>query len=154
MVTASADQNPDLFWAVRGGGGNFGVITDFRLKLSSGQHCHCRANRLADRACRRCHALLPRFYPSQAPEDLNGIFAIYTAPPGPPFPEHLHLKKVCGVTWCYTGPPELAEQVLLPIKNFTPPVLMGLKPMLFPFCKKRPTHSTHPVCSGTGAPIL
>ena len=43
-----------------------------------------------------------------APEDLNGFFAFLTVPPAPPFPEELHLKKMCGIVWCYTGP---ADQV-------------------------------------------
>jgi hypothetical protein len=76
-----------------------------------------------------------RFYRdfiSQAPETLNGIFVMYTVPPAPPFPEHLHLKKVCGVVWCYTGPEEQVDAVFEPIKNFGPPVLFGVKPMPFP----------------------
>ena len=44
-----------------------------------------------------------RDFITQAPEDINGFFAFLTVPPGPPFPEHLHNQKMCGVVWCYTG---------------------------------------------------
>lgn len=131
FVTANAAQNADLFWAVRGGGGNFGVVTTFQLKLYPVSSVIAGPTVWSlDMA-----AEAMRFYRdfiSQAPENLNGIFAIYTVPPGPPFPEHLHLKKVCGVVWCYSGPEEQAGQVFATIKNFGPPVLYGVKPMPFP----------------------
>ena len=63
---------------------------------------------------------------SMQPEDLNGFFAFLTVPPGPPFPEHLHLQKMCGVVWCYTGPEEQAEEVFAPIKDFNSPDLYGI----------------------------
>jgi hypothetical protein len=136
IVTANADQNADLFWAVRGGGGNFGVVTAFLLKL------HPVSTVIAGPSVWPIGmaAEAMRFYRdfiSQAPEYLNGIFAMFTAPPGPPFPEHLHLKKVCGITWCYTGPEEQADQVFAPVKNFGPPVLYGVKPMPFPTLSTR-----------------
>jgi hypothetical protein len=55
---------------------------------------------------------------TEAPEDLNGFFAFLTVPPAPPFPEHLHLKKMCGVVWYYTGSDEDAEKVFEPIRSF------------------------------------
>ena len=45
-----------------------------------------------------------RRFITKAPRDINGFFAFLIVPPGPPFPEHLHIKKMCGVVWCYTGP--------------------------------------------------
>jgi len=135
FITADAAHNSDLFWAIRGGGGNFGVVTAFKLKLYPVSTVIAGPTvwpiEFAAEAMR-----FYRDFISQAPEDLNGIFAIYTAPPAPPFPEHLHLKKVCGVTWCYTGPPEQAEQIFEPVKNFGPPVLFGVKPLPFPVLQK------------------
>ncbi|MBZ0303301.1 MAG: hypothetical protein K8J31_26395, partial [Anaerolineae bacterium] len=55
-----------------------------------------------------------RDYIIDAPEEMNGWFAFLTVPPAPPFPEHLHLKKMCGVLWCYTGPLEQAVDVFKP----------------------------------------
>src|SRR2546428_3819634 len=58
-----------------------------------------------------------------APDDLNGFFAFLTVPPAPPFPEHLHLKKMCGIIWSYTGPAEKAEALLGTICSQIPPAL-------------------------------
>src|SRR6516225_4774837 len=103
FVTASADQNGDLFWAIRGGGGNFGVVTSFQFRLHPvdtiiGGPMLWEMDRAAD-LLRWFRDFIP-----QAPNSLNGFFAFLTVPPGPPFPEHLHNKKMCGIVWCYTGP--------------------------------------------------
>jgi hypothetical protein len=56
-----------------------------------------------------------REFISQAPEDINGFFAFLVVPPGPPFPQHLHNKTMCGIVWCYTGPLDRAEKTFEPI---------------------------------------
>jgi hypothetical protein len=102
FVTASADKYEDLFWAVRGGGGNFGVVTSFLFRLHPistiiGGPTLCPLEQAPE---------VMRWYRDfivNAPEDLNGFFAFLTVPPGPPFPEELHNRKMCGVVWCYTG---------------------------------------------------
>ena len=131
LVTASEEQNPELFWALRGGGGNFGVVTSFEFRA------HPVAEIIGgptlwtmDRA-----AEVLRFYDDfmkTAPRDLNGFFAFMTVPPAPPFPEELHLQKMCGVVWCYTGPPEEADAIFAPIAEFGPPALHGVQPMPWP----------------------
>jgi FAD/FMN-containing dehydrogenase len=131
FVTASAEQHPDLFWALRGGGGNFGVVTSFEFR------CHPVRTVVtgpvlydlddAAEVMRWYREFLPA-----APDDLNGFFTFLTVPPAPPFPEHLHLRKVCGVMWCYTGTPERAEDVLAPVRAFGNPVLDGLHEAPFP----------------------
>jgi len=131
VVTASATQYPDLFWAIRGGGGNFGVVTAFRFKL------HPVSTVIAGPTVWTLDMApqVMRFYRdfmSQAPDDISGIFAIYTAPPGPPFPEHLQLKKVCGIVWCFAGSEDQAAQLLAPIRDFGPPALYGIRPMPYP----------------------
>ena len=103
LVTASADEHPDLFWALRGGGGNFGVVTSFLFRLHPVDTVS--AGPTSGRSSSAGEVL--RWYRDfivTAPEDLNGFFAFLTVPPAPPFPEELHGKKVCGVVWCYTGP--------------------------------------------------
>ena len=102
FVTASAEENKDLFWAIRGGGGNFGVVTEFRFRLHP-VHTIIGGPTLWHREQTTEVMQWFRDYMEQAPEDLYGFFAILTVPPGPPFPEELHLKKMCGVVWCYTG---------------------------------------------------
>jgi hypothetical protein len=73
-----------------------------------------------------------RDFMEAAPTELNGFFAFLTVPPAPPFPEQLHLQKMCGVVWCYLGDEEAAEQVFAPVKEFGPPVLYGIHSMPFP----------------------
>jgi Berberine and berberine like len=67
----------------------------------------------------------------EAPEDLTGLFAFITVPPGPPFPEELHLQKMAGVVWCWAGPAEGAEDVLAPARALSP-ALDGVAEIPFP----------------------
>src|SRR5208283_4071929 len=122
FVTASAKENADLFWAVRGGGGNFGVVTSFLFKAQPVHTDYGGPMRwpLEDAAeMRRWY----RSFIAEAPDDVYGFFAFLTVPPGPPFPENLHNKKMCGIVWCYTGPIEKAEKVFKPIRSFKAPAL-------------------------------
>ncbi len=131
FVTASADENPDLFWAVRGGGGNFGVVTSFLFRLHPISTVY--AGPMLWNLDQAAEAL--RFYRDYiltAPEEMNGWFAFLTVPPAPPFPEHLHMKKMCGVVWCYTGPIEKADEVFAPIRRFGPPALDFVGPLPHP----------------------
>lgn len=131
FVTASADRHGDLFWAVRGGGGNFGVVTSFLFRL------HPVATVVAGPtlySLEQTHQVMRwyREFLPQAPEDLDGFFAFLTVPPGPPFPEALHLRKMCGVVWCYCGPLDRADEVFKPVQAFGPPALYGVQPMPYP----------------------
>lgn len=131
FVTASAEQHPDLFWGLRGGGGNFGVVTSF---LFRGQPVGTVVGGPTLWPLEQAPEVM-RWYREfivNAPEDLNGFFTFLTVPPGPPFPEALHLQKMCGVVWCYTGPQDKAEQVFAPIRDFGPPALYGIHDMPFP----------------------
>ena len=131
FVTASVKENADLFWAVRGGGGNFGVVTSFLFK---GQRVHTHYGGpllwpMADAA------EIMRWYRefiAKAPDDLYGFFAFLTVPPAAPFPEHLHNKKLCGIVWCYTGPIKKAEKVFKPIRSFKAPALDMVGPIPHP----------------------
>jgi FAD/FMN-containing dehydrogenase len=131
FVTVSADEYSELFWAIRGGGGNFGVVTSFLFQLHPVKTVVAGPTLWSlDQA-----ADVMRWYREfivQAPEELSGFFAFLTVPPGPPFPEHLHLKKMCGVVWCYSGPEADADTLLRPIREFGPPALCGIQPMPFP----------------------
>src|SRR5207244_7285708 len=70
-----------------------------------------------------------------APDDLNGFFAFLTVPPAPPFPEHLHMKKMCGVVWAYAGPLDKAEKTFEPIRAFKKPALDFVVPLPQPALK-------------------
>ncbi len=131
FVTANIQQHADLFWAVRGGGGNFGVVTSFLFKLHEIDTVY--GGPMLWHMDQAAEAM--RFYRdmiAQAPDELNGFFAFLTVPPGAPFPEDLWMKKMCGVVWCYTGPLAQAEQVFTPIRAFGPPALDFVGPLPHP----------------------
>ena len=128
FVTANKDQNPDLFWGVRGGGGNFGVVTAFTFKLHPIDMIY-GGPMLWELSETEKIMKWYRDFIVKAPDDLNGFFAFLTVPPGPPFPEHLHLKKMCGVVWAYTGPMDKAEEVFKPIRAVSPPALDFVGPL-------------------------
>jgi FAD/FMN-containing dehydrogenase len=131
FVTASADEHPDLFWAVRGGGGNFGVVTSFLFKLHPvstvyGGPMIWPLEQAAD---------VMKFWRDfilTAPEQINGWFAFITVPPAPPFPEQFHLKKMCAIVWCYTGALEQADALFKPIRAKFPPAVDFAGPIPWP----------------------
>ena len=133
LVVADERQHSDLFWALRGGGGNFGVVTSFTFR------CHPVGDGgevvggpvlydIGDtgEVLRWYRELLPSL-----PEELSGWFALLTIPPAPPFPEELWGRKACGIVWCYTGPHDRADEVLAPVREFGNPLVVGLAPMPF-----------------------
>lgn len=131
FVIANAEENADLFWAVRGGGGNFGVVTAFLFQaqpvdMICGGPMLWKMEDAAD---------VMRWYRefiTQAPEEINGFFAFLTVPPGPPFPAEIHHQKMCGVVWCYLGTIEQANSILDPIRRSCPPAFEFFVPMPFP----------------------
>jgi FAD/FMN-containing dehydrogenase len=131
FVEASSDQNEDLFWAIRGGGGNFGVVTAFTFKLHQVHTVYGGPllYELSDavEVMKWYRELIPA-----APDDLNGFFAFLTVPPGPPFPEHLHMKKMCGVVWAYTGDMTRADETFKPIRAFKKLALDLVGPLPYP----------------------
>ena len=131
FVTASADQNEDLYWAIRGGGGNFGVVTSFLFRSHPISTVYAGPMLWELEQTTEVMQWYREFSPS-APDDVNGFFAFLTVPPGPPFPEHLHNRKMCGVVWCFTGPLDQAEEVFKPIRGFGPPALDLVGPMPHP----------------------
>jgi hypothetical protein len=131
LVKASANENPDLYWALRGGGGNFGVVVSFLFKLRPA-HTIYGGPMLWDISDTKEMLAWYHGFISKAPNNINGFFATLTVPPVAPFPEHLHLKKMCGVVWCYTGDLEKAEEVFKPIRAVKAPALDFVGPMPVP----------------------
>jgi FAD/FMN-containing dehydrogenase len=120
VVDASADDNADLFWALRGGGGNFGVVTELRFRL------HPVRNVLAGMVVHpmaRAAELL-RFFRAQtdhAPDELTAMFAFTLAPPAPFVPPALHGQPVAAIVLCWCGDPGRGAEVLAPLRAFGPP---------------------------------
>jgi FAD/FMN-containing dehydrogenase len=127
FVTANEDQHSDLFWALRGGGGNFGVVTRFAFRLSPVSDVVAGPTLFPIERSEEILSWYREFIPN-APEDLNGFFAFLSVPPGPPFPEELHLQKVCGIVWCWSGAPEDADEALAEVRALQP-LLDGIQPM-------------------------
>lgn len=131
FVTASSKENPDLFWAVRGGGGNFGVVTSFEFRLQPVKNVHFGPTFWPlEEAASVLRAY--RTFIQEAPEYVNGWFAFLVVPPAPMFPEHLHHKNVCGIVWCCTGSPEQAEQALKPMRSLGNPLFDHVGDAPFP----------------------
>jgi FAD/FMN-containing dehydrogenase len=115
-VTASETANPDLFWAIRGGGGNFGVVTSFLFRLDPIDMVY--GGPMLWHLDKATEVLTwYRDYMPNAPDDVNGWFAFLTIPPADPFPAELHGKSVCGVVWTITSPQAEAEATLAPIRE-------------------------------------
>ncbi|MCW5880975.1 MAG: FAD-binding oxidoreductase [Anaerolineae bacterium] len=131
FVTASPDQHPDLFWAVRGGGGNFGVVTSFLFQGRPVSTVYAGPIfwelKHAPTVFRYWRDLI-----LSDPEDLGGFFGFHIVPPGPPFPEEHHMKTMCVVDWCYTGDLAKAEAVFKPIRSVAPAAIDFCGPIPMP----------------------
>jgi FAD/FMN-containing dehydrogenase len=131
FVVASHTENSDLFWAIRGGGGNFGVVTSFLFKAHL-VHTVCAGPMLWEMEHATDIMKWYREFIVHAPQEINGFFAFLTVPPGPPFPEALHFKKMCGIVWCHTGSLEEANKMLEPLRSFRRPAFEFFVPMPYP----------------------
>lgn len=131
FVTASEKENADLFWAIRGGGGNFGVVTSFLFRLHPVDTVYAGPMLWPLEQAADALKFYREFLP-QAPEELNGFFAFLTVPPAPPFPEALHKRPMCGVVWCYAGSPEKGDAALRPVRKAARPAFEHLGPMPYP----------------------
>ena len=131
FVAASAVENADLFWAIRGGGGNFGVVTSFQFQA------HRVSTVFAG----------PIFWPMddaaeviehydryirQAPEEMYAFFAFLQVPPAPPFPEELHLRKVAAIIVCHLGTDERASEQVKALASVGTPLMVAPHRMPFP----------------------
>ncbi|MET8228451.1 FAD-binding oxidoreductase [Streptomyces sp. NPDC005301] len=132
-VRASAEENSDLYWAIRGGGGNFGVVTSFLFRLHEVSTVVAGPTFWPVELGAEVLAAYRDFIP-HAPRDLNGFFLYGSVPPGPPFPEEIHLRKVCGVVWCFAGDDtDAAAGAMAPLLDALPePLVHGVAPMPHP----------------------
>jgi FAD/FMN-containing dehydrogenase len=123
LLRASADERPELFWGLRGGGGNFGVVTSFEYRL------HEVGPVLAGPlyfALEDAPEVLRgyRDFAARAPDELTTILNLRPAPPLPVVPEHLHGRPVLSIGVCHTGP----EAALAPLRELGRPLLDAVAP--------------------------
>ena len=129
IVTASASENPDLFWAIRGGGGNFGVVTEFELALHPIPSLLLGGMLLYPGPMGAAVLAHFRDFMADAPDEVGGGVAFITAPPEEFVPEPARGQPCVGVVVCYNGPVEEGQQVLAPLLEFGPPVVNLVGPM-------------------------
>lgn len=129
VLRASADENPDLLWGLKGGGGNFGVVTEFEFRLHpvgpivyAGMILHPR----------EAAPELLRFYRdfmAEAPDEVGGGLALLTAPPEDFVPEQARGKPATGLILLYVGDPAEGEEVLQPLVGWGEPLVRMVQPM-------------------------
>ncbi len=131
FVKASPRENEDLFFALRGGGGNFGVVTSFEFRMHPVHTVYAGVTLYPFDRCREVMQWYRSYLPS-APEDVYGFFALMTVPAAPPFPEALQRQKMGGIVWCYTGALDEAPDAMKAALRAGRPELTHLGPMPYP----------------------
>jgi FAD/FMN-containing dehydrogenase len=131
VVQASAEEHPDLFWALRGGGGNFGVVSSFRFALHPvgptvlAGPVFWAADDTTD---------VLRFYRdfvAGAPDEFGSVVRLGTVPPLPVIPEELRWRPALAVACCYAGPVDDGERVLRELRRFGTPLVDLIGPTLY-----------------------
>jgi FAD/FMN-containing dehydrogenase len=132
QVHASTSEHPDLFWALRGGGGNFGVVTTFEFQTHPvGPAVMAGPTFWPVEQTPEVMRFYREFLPAQ-PRELSGFFAEMTVPPVDLFPAELHMRKVCAVMWCVVGSSEEAAELLAPVHDVGDVLLHGVGPVPHP----------------------
>jgi hypothetical protein len=129
LVRASREENPDLFWGLRGGSGNFGIVTSFVYRLHEvGPIVYGGLMATTpDRGVEITRFM--RDYMAGAPDDLGAGVAFVSAPPEPFVPPEMHFQPVAGVIICWTGDHDEGERVIAPIRDAVQPVVDIVQPM-------------------------
>jgi len=123
LVTASARENPELFWGVRGGGGNFGVVTELEFRLNPLGPTVLAGPVFWPMSESPRVLRFYRDWVAEAPDDLMTLLVHRKAPDLPFVPTELRGRPVVGVVSCYAGPVEDGERVVRPLRRFSSPVL-------------------------------
>jgi FAD/FMN-containing dehydrogenase len=123
LLNVSATAHPDLFWALKGGGGNFGIVTSFEFRLHPLGPMLAFAGPIY--AMKKARTILGRFreFVASAPEDVNAVAVLWTIPESSVFPQNLHGRDVVIICGTYAGTPERGHDVLGPLREFDEPLL-------------------------------
>jgi FAD/FMN-containing dehydrogenase len=122
LLNVSPTAHPDLLWALKGGGGNFGIVTSFEFRLHRLGPMVAFAGPVY--AMDKARTILRRFadFASSAPDEVNVVAVLWSIPGGSGFPQHLHGREVLIVTGAYAGSPERGHEILRPLREFDEPV--------------------------------
>jgi FAD/FMN-containing dehydrogenase len=129
LVRASARENADLFWGLRGGGGNFGIVTAFHFRLHPIEPLLLAGLLLYPAAQARDVLRHFRDFMGSAPDEVGGALALVTAPPADFVPEPARGKPCVALVLFYNGPVADGERVLAPLRTFGPPAVDLVQPM-------------------------
>ncbi|MDQ3630910.1 MAG: FAD-binding oxidoreductase [Actinomycetota bacterium] len=129
VLRASAEQNHDLFWGLKGGGGNFGVVTEFEFRLHPVGPIVFGGMLLYPRAAAPDLLRFYRDFMGQAPDEACGGFSLLTAPPEEFVPEPARGKPACGVVLLYAGDPQQGEEAFRPLLAWGEPWVKLVQPM-------------------------
>jgi FAD/FMN-containing dehydrogenase len=141
IVTASAEEHPDLFWAIRGGGGNVGIVTEFTFRLAPvGQILGGELILPATRDVLRGYLE----YVTAAPDDLTTIANVVHAPPLPHVPEELVGTLVFSIHVCWTGDVAAGEQAIAPLRALATPLVDAVTPIPYPEIYRFTAHFAQP----------
>lgn len=130
-VIASEDENTDLFWALRGGGGNFGVVTSFEFRLHPVAEVYGGPIAYRGEDTETVLDFYREFLPN-APEELGGFLGLHLAPPLPFLPKEWHFRPVCLVVPCWAGATEEGERMVRPLFEAAEPIGSHVGAMPYP----------------------
>ena len=145
VVEVDAEKDPDLFWAIRGGGGNFGVATRFKFRL------HALEGVVGGMLMLPATGEVVRSFVAEAeaaPDELSTIANIMPAPPMPFIPAEQHGRLVVMGLLCYAGPHEAAEPVLAPFRSLATPIVDMVRPIPYPEIYPPEEEDFHPTVIG------
>lgn len=132
VVTASAEEHPDLFWAVRGGGGNFGVVTSFLFRAHPVDTVFGGPIFFDIAHAREVMGWYRDFLPMAEPR-FSPFLGLKRVPTVPPFPTEIWGRQVCALVCCYDGPEDEAREAMRPVRDELPtPLLDGCTQMPYP----------------------
>jgi hypothetical protein len=132
IVTASERDNPDLFWALRGGGGNFGIVTSFLFRAHPASMVYAGPIFWDIEHAREIMSWYREFLPG-APRELCTFLGIKRIPSADPFPKELWNRRSCALISCYNGSEKDGIAALKPVRNELPaPLLDGMAQLPFP----------------------
>jgi FAD/FMN-containing dehydrogenase len=144
VLVADADNHPDLFWAIRGGGGNFGVATQFTFRLHElesvvgGMFALPATPETIEAFVAAAQA---------APNEMTAIAVVMLAPPMPFLPAEVHGKLIIFATMCFAGPAEAGERAMAPFRAIAPPLVDMVESRPYPGIFQPDEGDFHPVAA-------